>query len=90
MKKILAISSIVFLTSCLGEGIEKERTNNPEYDVTFLFEKDGIKVYRFFDGHYHYFTSTGETVNTDYRKESNQEENISAPSRPRKMQVSKF
>jgi hypothetical protein len=76
MKKILAIASITFLTSCLGDGIEKEKTNNPEYDVTFLFEKDGIKVYRFFDGHFHYFTSTGETISTGQRNKTYQEENI--------------
>jgi hypothetical protein len=76
MKKILAIASMIFLTSCLGDGIEKEKTNNPEYDVTFLFEKDGIKVYRFFDGHFHYFTSTGETISTGQRSKTYQEENI--------------
>ena len=77
MKKILAIASMLFLTSCLGEGIEREKTNNSEYDVTFLFEKDGIKVYRFFDGaHAHYFTSVGETISTDYSGESKREETI--------------
>lgn len=87
MKKILAIASMIFLTSCLGEGIEREKTNNSEYDVTFLFEKDGIKVYRFFDGsHAHYFTSSGETMTTDLRGKSNQEENITPPKRP----ISKF
>ena len=44
--------------------------------VDFLFEKDGIKVYRFKDGNcFHYFTSTGETINTAGGKNS-QTENI--------------
>jgi hypothetical protein len=83
---LLLLGSIT-LTSCLGEGIEREKTNNSEYDVTFLFEKDGIKVYRFFDGsHAHYFTSSGETMTTDFRGESKREENI----KPQKRSISKF
>ncbi len=38
--------------------------NNADYDVSFLFEYDGCKVYRFLDhGYYVYFTNcTGETT----------------------------
>ncbi len=33
------------------------------FDVTLLFEADGIRVYRFVDcGHYHYFASSGTTM----------------------------
>lgn len=53
------------MVSCYGDGIEKTKTNNDDYSVTYLFEKDGIKVYRFHDGlNYHYFTSRGETITT--------------------------
>ena len=86
---LLLLGSIT-LTSCMGDGIEKEKTNNPEYDVTFLFEKDGIKVYRFFDGHFHYFTSTGETIGIDYRNDDRKEENIPAPKAPRRTPSSKY
>jgi hypothetical protein len=38
--------------------------NNATYDVDYLFEHDGCKVYRFYDrGHYVYFTNCkGETI----------------------------
>jgi len=66
MKKIIGLLFIsIILVSCYGDGIEKIKTNNDDYDVTYLFEKDGIKVYRFYDGlNYHYFTSRGETITT--------------------------
>jgi hypothetical protein len=81
MKKIIGLILIsITLVSCHGDGIEKSKTNNDEYDVTYLFEKDGIKVYRFYDGmSFHYFTSRGETIstqtnssgkNTNYREEN--------------------
>ena len=37
---------------------------NDEFKVEYLFEKDGIKVYRFYDGRYHYFTTGGTTMST--------------------------
>jgi len=66
MKKIIGLLLIsIILVSCYGNGIEKSKTNNDDYDVTYLFEKDGVKVYRFSDGlNYHYFTSRGETIST--------------------------
>jgi hypothetical protein len=64
MKKIIGLLLIsITLVSCVGDGIEKSKTNNDDYEVTYLFEKDGVKVYRFYDGmHYHYFTSKSETI----------------------------
>jgi hypothetical protein len=66
MKKIIGLILIsITLVSCMKDGIEKSKTNNDEYDVTYIFEKDGIKVYRFYDGmSFHYFTSRGETITT--------------------------
>lgn len=79
MKKILLIIAVVSLSSCMGDGIEKSKTNNDEYQVTYLFEKDGIKVYRFYDGmEHHYFTSTGETISTQGTSKNHHEENISS------------
>ena len=82
MKKIigLLLISITFI-SCVGDGIEKSKTNNDDYEVTYLFEKDGVKMYRFYDGmHYHYFTSRGETITTQTsgsgKNETRYEENI--------------
>ena len=79
MKKILILGAIILtLSSCINEGIEKTRTNNDEFEVTYLFEKDGIKVYRFSDGmHDHYFTTGGETISTHKSGKNNHyEENI--------------
>ncbi len=78
MKKLLILVSITLtLSSCVGEGIEKTSTNNDEFDVTYLFEKDGIKVYRFSDGMTdHYFTTGGETITTQGTSKSHHEENI--------------
>ena len=82
MKKTigLLLISITFI-SCVGDGIEKSKTNNDDYEVTYLFEKDGVKMYRFYDGmHYHYFTSGGETITTQTsgsgKNETRYEENI--------------
>jgi hypothetical protein len=79
-KLLLLLLISITLVSCVGDGIEKSKTNNDDYDVTYLFEKDGIKVYRFYDGlNFHYFTSRGETIstqtnrsgkNTNYREEN--------------------
>ena len=68
MKKIiLALVITIGLSSCYKEAQSTEQTGNG-FKVEFLFEKDGIKVYRFFDGgDYHYFTSKGETMTTQQR-----------------------
>lgn len=73
MKKLLILVSITLtLSSCVGEGIEKTTTNNDEFDVTYLFEKDGIKVYRFSDGmRDHYFTTGGQTITTHHSGKNN-------------------
>ena len=82
MKKIIGLLLIsITLVSCVGDGIEKSKTNNDDYEVTYLFEKDGVKMYRFYDApHYHYFTSRGETITTQTsgsgKHETRHEENI--------------
>lgn len=46
------------LCSCAKDAQETYATTNTDIRVDFLFEVDGIKVYRFFDcGHSVYFTS---------------------------------
>jgi hypothetical protein len=77
MKKLLLILTIsIFLTSCV-ENVKPEGTVTEQYGVKFLFKKDGIKMYRFFDkGHYHYFTSKGETMTSQSSGKTNYEESI--------------
>ena len=41
-----------------------------------MFEKDGVKVYRFYDGKYHYFTTNGETISNKKNGKSDYDENI--------------
>lgn len=63
MKKILFILLPLLLCSCRKEAQETYSTSNNEIKVDFLFEVDGVRVYRFKDaGHFVYFTNrSGET-----------------------------
>lgn len=80
MKKLVLLFIIATMfVSCVGDGIEKQQTNNDEYRVTYLFEKDGVKVYRFTDGiRDHYFTTGGQTITTQTSGKTTYEENISS------------
>lgn len=69
MKKISYLFFASFLTcmlySCMaGQPISKEKPyNNETYNVEYLFEHDGCKVYRFRDmGNYVYFTNCNGNV----------------------------
>jgi hypothetical protein len=52
--------------ACTNEPMSKERLGKDDgFEVEYLFEKDGVKVYRFYDnGYTHYFTTIGETIST--------------------------
>lgn len=63
------------LSGCYREPQSTETLGN-NIKVEFLFEKDGIKVYRFYDGNYHYFTSRGETMTSQSSGKTTYEENI--------------
>jgi hypothetical protein len=84
MKKTLAIY-IVFIMmgailfgACQNEPMSRERLGKDDgIEVEFLFEKDGVKVYRFYDGgHDHYFTTRGETISTQVAGKTKYSENI--------------
>jgi hypothetical protein len=66
MKKILLIIVVLVSCSCMIHMpvAEFSSYNNSTYDLNFLFEHDGCKVYRFYDmGNYVYFTNcTGEAI----------------------------
>lgn len=60
--KRLFIASFLFLSlcSCLGEGMPVDATEQKgNFRPEFLFEVDGVRVFRFYDsGRHVYFTNT--------------------------------
>lgn len=54
MKKLLLIALVAILSSCQKEAQTTEKAGN--YEVQFLFEVDGCKIYRFYDGRTVYFS----------------------------------
>lgn len=51
MKKLIGlVAAAALLTSCLAPATETKQTQNKDFRVDFLFENDGCRVYRFFDG----------------------------------------
>lgn len=78
IKNLLKIISVaILLTSCLHDP-ESTTVKSKGVKVEFLFEQDGVKVYRFFDNGMHYFTTNLETISTidDGDNSSTHEENI--------------
>jgi hypothetical protein len=66
MKNFLPVIVLLMASGC-ATGIPlqtKESENNKTYEVDYLFEHDGCKVYRFYDrGNYVYFTNCrGEAI----------------------------
>ena len=66
MKQILPVAFLFLVSGCaVGVPIQtKEPENNKTYEVDYLFEHDGCKVYRFYDrGNHVYFTNCkGESI----------------------------
>lgn len=48
MKTTLLLAALL-LTACQKDAQETKTSSNPAYKVKFLFEHDGIRVYRFND-----------------------------------------
>jgi hypothetical protein len=84
MKKTLAIYIVLIglgamlFGACSNDPMSKERLGKDDgFEVEFLFEKDGVKVYRFFDvGRYHYFTTGGETISVKTEGKTTYSENV--------------
>lgn len=72
-KYLIVVVSCLIFTSCFTfrQPVEtKVPKNNSSYQVDYLFEHDGCKVYRFQDsGHYVYFTNCVGDV-TSIKKDS--------------------
>lgn len=84
MKKLLGlfcggiILGSVMLSGCLNEPMSTEHTGKDDkFQIEFLFEKDGLRMYRFYDGgNYHYFTTRGETITEQQSGKTYWEERI--------------
>jgi hypothetical protein len=84
MKKTLAIYIVliglgtILFGACTNEPMSKEQLGKDDgFEVEYLFEKDGVKVYRFWDaGHFHYFTTGGETISVQTAGKTTYSENI--------------
>jgi len=76
--KYLTLAVALLLTSCANDPISKEQLGKDDgFEVEYLFEKDGIKVYRFYDnGRTHYFTTGGTTMSTYYANKQTYTEDI--------------
>ncbi|WP_297091904.1 DUF4884 domain-containing protein [uncultured Draconibacterium sp.] len=68
---ICAGALLLLLSACSGVPLTiKSPENNDTYNVEYLFEYDGCKVYRFYDrGEYVYFTNCMGDV-TSFAKDS--------------------
>lgn len=68
MKALLAAVLVcVVLAGCAkaGQPVDVQgAVAGTDYEVAFLFERDGCRVYRFKDERSHYFTTCGEAVTT--------------------------
>ncbi len=75
-KLVLMLVVGLSIVSCRNKSISTSR-EGIEFEVEFLFEKDGVKVYRFYDnGRTHYYTNQGETITTHSSNKNQYEENI--------------
>ena len=79
MKKLLLILILdLTITGCdiHHDPISSSR-EGVGIEVDLLFEKDGVKMYRFYDnGRYHYYTNRCETISTQQSGKTTYQENI--------------
>ena len=82
MQQILvyfALGIALLATACTNKPVSVSHEGiELEFEVELLFEKEGIKMYRFYDnGRFHYYTNKGETITSqDAGKGNTYEENI--------------
>ena len=58
---------IMTITSCFKKPVSMEQSTNPNFQVEFLFEYDGVRVYRFIDGgSYRYFAKRVDGVSVSW------------------------
>ena len=83
----ISLFCMIGLASCYtGIPLKSGKSeNNRTYEVSYLFEHDGCKVYRFYDmGHYVYFTTRGDV--TAIKNDSTQHRTITIRKEPLEIQ----
>lgn len=79
MKKsilLLLIVALGLLNGCMNEAQQQVNSTNNNFQIELLFQVDSIKVYRFYDGHYHYFCKDMTMQNLSCGKNCRYEEEI--------------
>lgn len=61
---------LLLLVGCEHKALHVSGTNNVEYQVGFLFEHDGCKVYRFYDEGHRYFVKCENGSTSTHRNVS--------------------
>lgn len=63
MRNVWFVALLCGVVGCANEPVSTSKTNNPHVPVSLLFERDGVKVYRFEDGgDYHYYADARGSV----------------------------
>jgi len=79
MKKLLLAATLIAamgITGCYNDP-QSTKIEGNGIKVEFLFEHNGVKMYRFLDGgNVHYFTNKGETITTQSEGKTTYEETI--------------
>ena len=79
MKKLLFVFVTLLFVSCRKEGTYVPSENaKADFDIEFLFECDGVKMYRFYDGgRLRYFTTgNGKMIDSTYTRRSGKSNTI--------------
>ncbi len=83
MRRIIYPLLFMFLStglfSCYTQIPIERKTpeNNKTYKVEYLFDHEGVKVYRFYDfGNYVYFTTPGQGTMTSIKNDSTHQRTI--------------
>ena len=77
MKKLILSALTIGLLGSCNHDPQSTKIEGNGIRVEFLFEHDGVKMYRFYDGgHCHYFTNRGETTTSQSEGDNSYEETI--------------
>lgn len=72
---LFCVVSVFCLLLLNKSPLSSEKSSNPSFEVEFLFEKDGVKVYRFYDGGrpIYYINSQGSIQWTEFTGKTSHE-----------------